>query len=112
MTGVAASMPMAESDQCNAFTAKPIRNGMLPSVRFSIGTLKHASIVQYLSESSRSRFRKLFTVRAPKRRAISRTRKPRVQDGAGVIRERGIVKRITPLYKTMTSALRPGASLC
>src|SRR5687768_4906090 len=65
--GVAASSPTAKSDQPSALTAKPIRNGMLPSVRFSIGTLKHASMVQYLSERSSSRLRNTFNWRATSR---------------------------------------------
>jgi hypothetical protein len=33
------------------FTAKPMMNGKLPSVRFSMGALKHPSMVQCFSES-------------------------------------------------------------
>src|ERR1043166_1539183 len=65
--GVAASKPIAPSDQPSALTAKPIRNGMLPIVSVSMGTLKHDSIVQYLSERSSSRLRKAFTLRATSR---------------------------------------------
>src|SRR3954451_3328107 len=61
MNGAAASKPMAVSDQPSVLTAKPIRNGMLPSVSVSMGTLKHDSIVQYFSERSSSRLRKTFT---------------------------------------------------
>ena len=61
MKGAAASKPMALSDQPSAFTAKPIRNGMFPSVSVSMGTLKHDSIVQYFSERSSSLLRKTFT---------------------------------------------------
>jgi hypothetical protein len=65
--GVAASKPTAKSDQPSALTAKPIRKGMFPSVRFSIGTLKHASMVQYLSERRSSRLRNAFNWRATSR---------------------------------------------
>src|SRR5215217_4671237 len=77
--GVAASKPTAKSDQPSALTAKPIRNGMFPSVRFSIGTLKHASIVQYLSERSSSRLRNAFNWRATSRTAHAQAQGDRKQ---------------------------------
>lgn len=57
MNGIAASNPTPASPQPSAFTAKPMTNGKLPSVRFSMGTLKQLSIVQAFNESISSLFR-------------------------------------------------------
>ena len=61
MCGSAATTPIAHALQPSAEVTYASRNGKFGIVGFSIGTLKHASIVQYLSERSSSLFRKTFT---------------------------------------------------
>jgi hypothetical protein len=47
--------PTAASCQRSATAAKATTNGKLGRVRFNIGTLKHASMVEYFSDNNRSR---------------------------------------------------------
>src|SRR3954463_3276011 len=57
MCGNAAIKPTAPACQPRALAAKATTKGRFGSVRFSMGTLKLASIVEYFRESNRSRFR-------------------------------------------------------
>jgi hypothetical protein len=56
--------PTAEVFQPIPFTANATTKGKFDKVRFSIGTLKHASIVEYFNERSRSRGRSRFILHA------------------------------------------------
>src|SRR5579862_8631881 len=55
--GSAAIQPIAPDCQPRTFVANAMTNGKFGIVRFSIGTLKHASTVEYFSDSSTSRLR-------------------------------------------------------
>src|SRR5947207_1643563 len=63
--GIAANPPIAPERHPRAVTAKPTANGNCVRVRFSIGTLKDASMVAYFSESNRSRLRNVFMGSVP-----------------------------------------------
>jgi hypothetical protein len=52
--------PTAAGPHPSAETAKAMTNGKLGIVRFSIGTLKQASMVDALSDKSNSRWRSLL----------------------------------------------------
>src|SRR2546423_15233935 len=68
--GIAANPPIAPERHPRAVTAKPTANGNCVRVRFSIGTLKDASMVAYFSESNRSRLRNVFMGSDPGNSAV------------------------------------------
>ena len=81
--GRAAMRPTAVLPHPSTETAKVITNGKLGIVRFSMGTLKHASMVEALRESSSSRWRRGFMRGPPWRAGRASLQHVESQDLAG-----------------------------